>query len=176
MRQVSAVALMAAALLATSTVRAQGTTAGVPVDALVLSPGMTITTIQNLDFGTVLKGVATSIVPTAANAGEWQVVGSNNARASITFTLPTFLTNIQALPGSTIPVSFNTSSAIWRRTTNSPTGPQANVFDPNVGTSARFGPTPNPVIFIWLGGTVTPGVTAKPGIYTANVIVTLIYT
>jgi hypothetical protein len=155
---------------------AQGNLASLGVDATVVNPGMTINTLNNLAFGTVIKGVATTILPTAAAAGEWEVIGSNNARVTITFTLPSVLTNIQALPGSTIPVSFSSTSAIWRRNVNSPTGGGANTFDPNVGTTGRFGPTPNPVIYLWLGGTVTPPVTAKPGIYTANVIVTLVYT
>ena len=156
-------------------VGAQGSSAGVAIDAVVINTGMTITTLSNLNFGTVIQGVATTIAPGAAGGGEWQVTASPNAFVTITFTLPTVLTNIQALPGSTMPISFGPTSALWRRATNNPAG--ATVFDPSVGvTDARIGPPPNPDLFIWIGGTVNPAVTAKPGIYTGVIIVSLVFT
>lgn len=155
-------------------VRAQGTNASFSVDAVVITPGMTITTLRNLDFGSVVKGVATTIAPNGPNAGEWQVQASSNAFIGISFTLPTVLTNIQALPGSTMPITFSATSALWRRQTNNPAG--ATAFDPAVGATGRVGPPPNPFLYIWIGGTVNPALTAKPGIYTANIIVSLIYT
>ena len=155
--------------------RAQGTLASIAVDAVVINQTMTITTLRDLAFGTVIKGVATTILPTAGNSGEWEVAGSPNAFATITLALPTVLNNIQALPGSTMPVSFSATDALWRRSTNNPAG--ATVFDPSVGvTNARFGPPPTPFLYIWLGGTVNPAPTAKPGIYTGVVIVTVFYT
>jgi len=147
--------------------------ASVSADAVIVTVGMTITTLRDLNFGTVIKGVATTIAPTAANAGEWQVSGSGNAFVIITFTLPTQLTNIQALPGSTMPISFSATSAIWRRATNDPTG--GNTFNPATGAVGRFGPPPNFNLYIWIGGTVNPAAAAKPGIYQGNVIVSLIY-
>jgi len=145
----------------------------VAADAVVVTVGMTIATLQDLNFGTVIKGVPTTVVPTAANAGEWQVSGSGNAFVIISFTLPTQLTNIQALPGSTMPISFSAVSAIWRRSTNNPVG--GNVFDPAVGAVGRLGPPPNFNMYVWVGGTVNAPLTAKPGIYQGNVIVSLIY-
>jgi len=145
----------------------------VSADAVVVTVGMTIATLSDLNFGTVIKGVATSVAPAAVNAGEWLVSGSANAFVIITFTLPTQLTNIQALPGSTMPISFGATSAIWRRSTNNPAGGTA--FNPAVGAVGRLGPPPNFNMYIWLGGTVTPAPTAKPGIYQGNVVVSLIY-
>jgi len=147
--------------------------ATVAADAVVVTVGMTIATLQDLNFGTVIKGVPTTVLPTAANAGEWQVSGSGNAFVIISFTLPTQLTNIQALPGSTMPISFNAVSAIWRRSTNNPVG--GNVFNPAVGAVGRLGPPPNFNMYVWVGGTVNAPLTAKPGIYQGNVIVSLIY-
>jgi len=77
------------------------------------------------------------------------------------------------LPGSTMPISFNATSAIWRRATNDPAG--GTTFNPAAGAVGRLGPPPNPNLYIWLGGTVNPALTAKPGIYQGNVIVSLIY-
>jgi len=145
----------------------------VSADAVVVTVGMTISTLRDLNFGTVIKGVPTTILPTAANAGEWQVSGSANAFIVISFTLPTQLTNIQALPGSTMPISFSAVAAVWRRATNNPVG--GTIFNPATGAVGRFGPAPNPTMYVWLGGTVNPALTAKPGIYQGNVIVSLIY-
>jgi hypothetical protein len=75
--------------------------ATVSADAVVVTVGMTITTLRDLQFGTVIKGVATTVQPVDANAGAWQATGSANAFVTISFTLPTVLTNIQALPAST---------------------------------------------------------------------------
>jgi len=145
----------------------------VSADAVVVTVGMTIATLRDLNFGTVIKGVATSLQPTAATAGEWQVTGSSNAFVIISFTLPTQLTNIQALPGSTMPIAFNATSARWNRANNNAAAGTA--FNPATGAVGRLGPPPNPNMYIWLGGTVTPAPAAKPGIYQGNVIVSLIY-
>lgn len=147
--------------------------ASVSADAVVVTVGMTITTLRNLNFGTVIKGVPTTVLPTAATAGEWQVTGSSNAFVIISFTLPTQLTNIQALPGSTMPIAFSGVSAIWRRATNNPVG--GTIFNPATGAVGRFGPPSNPSMYVWAGGTVNPAPTAKPGIYQGTVIVSLIY-
>jgi len=147
--------------------------ASVSADAVVVTVGMTITTLRDLNFGTVIKGVPTTVLPTAATAGEWQVTGSSNAFVIISFTLPTQLTNIQALPGSTMPIAFSGVSAIWRRATNNPVG--GTIFNPATGAVGRFGPPANPSMYVWVGGTVNPAAAAKPGIYRGTVIVSLIY-
>ncbi len=162
-----------AAVLLTHNAAAQANTVSLAASANVVTVGMTLTPLRDLGFGSVLKGVATSVLPTAATAGEWQVSGSPNAFVSIALTLPTQLTNIQAVPGITMPISFNNTSARWRRAVNNPVG--ANVFNPSVGTTGRFGPSPNPNLYIWIGGTVNPPLSQLPGIYTGNIIVTLNY-
>lgn len=152
---------------------AQGPSGSVSADAVVVTVGMTINTLRDLAFGTVIKGVATTVQPVAVNAGAWQVTGGANASATITFTLPTVLTNIQALPGSTMPITFSATSARWSRANNNPAA--GTPFDPALGAVGRFGPPPNPNLYIWLGGTVNPAPTAKPGIYQGTVIVSLSY-
>ena len=147
--------------------------ASVTADAVVVTAGMTITTLRDLDFGTVIKGVATTVLPTAATAGAWQVTGSSNAFVIVSFTLPTQLTNIQALPGSTMPITFSLTSARWNRANNNPAA--GTPFNPAIGAVGRFGPPPNPNMYIWLGGTVNPAAAAKPGIYRGTVIVSLLY-
>ena len=167
--------LLAAALVLALPARggAQGPSASFSADAVVVTVGMTIATIQDLSFGTVPKGIATTVAPAAAAAGQWQITGSSNAFVTIAFTLPTLLTNIQALPGSTMPISFAALSALWRRANNNPAG--ATPFNPALGTVGRFGPTANPTMYIWIGGTVNPAPTAKPGIYQGTIILSLTY-
>ena len=147
--------------------------ATVSADAVVVTVGMSIATLSQLNFGSVPKGVATTVAPNQAAAGEWQVTGNGNAFVNIIFTLPTQLINLQAQPGSTMPIAFNATSALWRRATNNPAG--ATTFNPTVGTLGRIGPPANPTMYIWIGGTVTPAAAAKPGIYQGTVIVSLSY-
>ena len=166
-------ALLCAAC-ATLSARAEAQSgASVTADAVVVTVGMTIATLRDLNFGTVIKGVATTVLPTAATAGAWQVTGSSNAFVIISFTLPTQLTNIQALPGSTMPITFSATSARWNRANNAAAAGTA--FNPATGAVGRFGPPPNPNVYVWLGGTVNPAAAAKPGIYRGTVVVSLVY-
>jgi hypothetical protein len=160
-------------LLMPRPVLSQGVAGSVGIDATVIGQALTVTTLSNLNFGSVPKGVATTVQPTAAGAGAWQVQGSKNADVSITFVLPAVLTNIQALPGSTMPVSFGATSARWNRATNNVAS--AAAFDPIAGTTGKLGPTANPFLYIWIGGTVSPAAAAKPGVYTGTIIVTIAY-
>jgi hypothetical protein len=164
--------LLAAGVCLTGRAAAQAGSS-VSADAVVVTVGMTIATLRDLNFGTVIKGVPTTVLPTVAAAGEWQIRGSGNAFVVISFTLPTTLTNLQALPGSTMPIAFSAVSAIWRRATNDPVG--GNVFNPATGAVGRIGPTANPTMYIWLGGTVSPAAAAKPGIYQGTIVVSLTY-
>jgi len=167
--------LLAAALVLALPARgvAQGPSGSFSADAVVVTVGMTIATIQDLNFGSVPQGVATTVAPAGATAGQWQITGNPNAFVTIAFTLPTVLTNVQALPGSTMPISFGLTSALWRRANNNPAG--ANAFSPALGVVGRFGPPANPTINVWIGGTVNPAPAAKPGIYQGTIILSLTY-
>ena len=72
-----------------------------------------------------------------------------------------------------MPITFSTTAARWRRDVNNAAG--ATAFNPAVGTTGKFGPTANPSLYVWIGGTVTPAANAKPGVYVGNVIVSLVY-
>ena len=173
MKRLRRVAVVCAAVLATPVARAQSPSAIVAAEAVVVTAGMTVATLRDLNFGSVIKGVATTVQPTAASAGAWQVMGSPNAFVIISFTLPTELTNIQALPGSTMPIAFNATAARWNRANNNAAA--ATPFNPAVGTVGRLGPPPNPNMYVWIGGTVNPALAAKPGIYQGTVVLSLIY-
>ena len=72
-----------------------------------------------------------------------------------------------------MPISFTPTSARWNRATNDVTG--ATAFDPVAGTTGKIGPPANPYLYLWIGGTVSPAATAKPGIYTGAIIVSIVY-
>jgi len=114
--------IVAAALLAGSAAQGQGGTA-ITATAVVVTVGLTVATVSNLNFGTVVAGVPTSVAFTAPGAGAG-----------------------------------------------------ATVFDPSVGDIGRLGPPPNPNLYIWVGGTVSPPAGAKPGIYVGTIILSLVYT
>jgi hypothetical protein len=161
------------AALAIPAIAAGQQSASLTATAVITSTPLTVTRLRDLNFGTVPRGIATTVRPNAAGAGEFQVTGLANARVIISFVLPTQLNNIQAAPGSTMPIAFLYNSARWRRANNNPNG--GTTFNPATGAVGRLGPPANPTMYIWLGGRVNPAANAKPGIYTGTVVVNLVY-
>lgn len=160
--------------LVPATAAAQGQTTTTNVTALVPGVPITFLNIQDLNFATVTRGVPKTVLRNTAAAGKVRVSGESNAFAQISFTLPTQLPNIQALPGVNMPISFAANSAGWNRDTDDPGGGTA--FNPAVGVNnARFGPPPRPYIYVYLGGTVSPTVTQAPGVYQGSIILTITY-
>jgi len=167
--------LLAALLaLAPAALAAQGTSINGTITALVAGVPITFLNLQDLNFGTVTRGVPRTIAQNTAAAGKVRVAGTPNAFTQIRFTLPTQLPNIQALPGINMPISFAANAARWRRSTDAPTG--GRIFNPAVGVNnARFGGAARPYFFVYLGGTVTPSATQAPGIYQGTIILTITY-
>lgn len=152
---------------------AQGTSAIGTARANVVTANIVVTGLTDLDFGPVLGGVATTVLPTDANAGSFLVTGNPNAFITMTFTLPTVLTNTTGPPGTTMPISFGPTSASWLRQQNTPAA--GTPFDPTVATVGRLGPPPRPFAYVWLGGTVTPSPSQANGLYTGTVVLTVVY-
>jgi spore coat protein U-like protein len=153
---------------------AQGVAVNGTITANVIGGSITFNNLQDINFGTVPRGVSTTVLRNAAGAAKVQVTGSSNAFAQIRFTLPAQLPNIQALPGVNMPITFSATSAGWNRDSDDPGGGTA--FNPAVGVNnARFGPPPRPYLYVYLGGTVTPSPTQAPGIYQGSIILTITY-
>ncbi len=163
---------LAAACAVVTAGSAQVNSGAIGARASIQGP-MTVTGLQGLDFGTVLPGTPSTVAPNTAQAGIWMVSGTPNAYVDISFTLPSLLNNIQAAPGITMPISFNTTAARWRRQTQSLAG--GTVFDPAVGDVGRLGPGPRPDMYIYIGGTVSPSPTQLPGRYQGSITVNLFY-
>jgi spore coat protein U-like protein len=160
--------------IAPASAAAQGRSSTTSVTVLVAGAAITFTNLQDLDFGTVTRGVPATVVQNTAAAAKVRVAGSANAFTQIRFTLPTQLPNIQAVPGINLPITFAANSARWRRSNDSPGG--GTVFNPAVGVNnARFGNGANPYFYVYLGGTVSPSATQAPGIYQGTIILTITY-
>lgn len=165
-------AFLSMLLLVATKAAAQTGSAQFSASAFVQGP-LSVVPVQDLDFGTVIPGVNTTIGPRSPNAGVWEVTGTPGAYVAISFTLPTLLDNIQAAPGVTMPITFGNNSARWRRRNPALGGGQH--FDPSVGATGRLGGKARPRMYVYIGGTVSPGVTQLPGLYQGTVIISLFY-
>jgi len=156
------VMLTAAALLTAGTVSAQ--TASITAKANVFTP-LVILGAQDLDFQNVFPGAAKTVGPAAASAGRFDITGQPSAPITLTFALPTSLNNGAA----TLPIGSWTGC---RNSTNTATG--CTTLTPSAtATNATFGAAGT--MFVFVGGTVTPGASQTAGVYTGSVQLTVAY-
>ncbi|HSE28578.1 MAG TPA: hypothetical protein VLA95_10145 [Gemmatimonadales bacterium] len=167
--------LLLALALAAAPVRAaaQGVSGSTPARAQVLAGTLIFIVLRDLQFGALTPGTPKTVVPASPDAGYFQVEGERNQRVSLAFTLPTQLSRFGG--GGTIPVAFGAASAVVNRLFQLPSGAGSTTFDPALGTTSRFGPTPRPQLHVYLGGTASPAVGVPPGLYTAPVVLTVAY-
>ena len=108
----AALATLVLALVAGTTVRAQGVNGSITATASVQSP-ITVAGVQNLAFGNVFPGVAKTIAYSdATNGGHFSVTGQASTPVTYSFTLPTNLTSA----GNNLPIGSWTG---YVNTTNS---------------------------------------------------------
>ena len=122
---------------------------------------------RDLRFNTVIAGFPTAVTWDSNQAGRWRIRGRRGAEVQLDFiNLPASLRNgIHAMP-----VVFSATDAAWR----SPGGSGAVVFDPRIGTTARFGNSGQ--IIVTIGGIVTPPPNQQPGNYVADIDLDVYYT
>ena len=167
--------LLAAASVAALTVAAarpaMAQSATINVSATVQTP-LTLTTQSALDFTTVFPGVAKTVTAAggtnSATAGRVQVAGQAGAQVSVGFVLPTTLAN----GAVTMPISYGATSGCFNATAT-PTG--CTAFDPAVGQTRNLDAATG-LLFVYLGGTVTPATTQAAGTYTGTVTLNVAYT
>lgn len=146
-----------------STVQATGT---------VLEP-ITVSNATNLAFGTsIFPGISKSITISDAGAAQFDIDGETGKEVSVTFsTLPQDLTH-DVDGTTTLPISFSTTDG-GHNTTDDPG--TATTFDPSAAQTTTLGATSG-LLYVYLGGTVTPTSTQKSGAYSANITVDFAYT
>jgi hypothetical protein len=124
---------------------------------------------RDLRFRTVIAGIPTTIEWNSNQAARWLLFGKAGAEIQLDFVnLPTSLEN-----GShDLPISYGATAAAWRVNGS---GGTSYVFDPRVGTTARF-PSGRRLMWIYLGGTIDAPPYQPPGDYAAEVVLEATYT
>jgi hypothetical protein len=167
-----AVTLTAGCLLCVADTVAAQEVGTIQATATVVS-SLTIAGSQGLGFGTVTPGTPTSVATTAVGfAGQFDVVGSATAELQLTFTLPAALTEPGS--GATLPVSFSSTDASYSNQAIDNQGSPSGSVDPNGPSTIRLSSTGT--MFVWVGGTVSPGVSQTGGNYAEDVLLTVEYT
>lgn len=163
MRTVTRVSAVVAALFSLATA-AQAQSANINALATVYTP-ITVTGNRALDFGTVFPGVAKTIAVAAATSGQFQLGGQASGNVNLTFTLPTNLIN----GANNLPIGT------WTGCT-SPTNTTAGctAFTPS-GTATASAFSGAGALWVFVGGTVTPGAAQAAGNYTGTVTLTAAY-
>lgn len=128
---------------------------------------MNVSGQRDLDFGTVIAGVPTTIGRLDATAGQFIVRGRRNTEVLIELTLPTALTGATG----SVPLSFGPADG-GHGPTSAVTGSQP--FDPRVPLTVRL--PGNGAYYVWLGGTAQPLPQQRPGTYSAAIVLTASYT
>lgn len=164
--------VLSTAILAPAAATAQAASINVQVE--ISTTALSIATVQDLDFGTVIPGSPTTLnARNAATAGEFELHGARGAEVMITFTLPS---NLVVGPHQ-MPISFGNTAGChvplfgglrFLCSSFSPTAPLV--------TDIPNWPAPYNVRLFWLGGTVAPTPTQFPGLYRGVITLTAAYT
>ncbi len=148
---------------------AQGTASDdITATANVLVP-IDVSGSNDLDFGNVVPGTAKSVAYSDPTGGSFLVSGTGGAEVSLSFTaLPTNLVN----GANNLPISFAGTDAGHNTANNAGA---ATSFDPAAGATTNIGAAPAE-LYVWIGGTVTPGATQAAGTYTGTISLEASYT
>ena len=156
-------ALAAAISLGAASAEAQ-TSANIQATATVLS-AVTVTGASDLQFGNVTPGVNKTIAIADAGAGRFDLQKAATQGVTLSFTLPTDLSDgTNNLPIGTWTGGWNTSAT--------PAG--ATTFTPSAGgtnTAVAAGTT----LSVYVGATVSPAVGQVAGSYSGTVTMSAIY-
>jgi hypothetical protein len=121
--------------------------------------------IRDLNFGPVVRGIATHVDPSdPVKSGEFTFTTANGSKARVQFTLPS---QLNGPGGATMPISFNATDAVVSGA-SSPV--QLNSFDPRVAQTFTIVRQP---ALIFIGGTVTPAAGQALGTYTNTITLTI---
>jgi hypothetical protein len=140
------------------------TSASINATATVLS-AVTVTGVQDLQFGNVTPGVDKTVVIADAGAGRFDVTKAANEGVTLSFTLPTDLSD------GTNNLPIGTWTGGWN-TTQTPAG--ATSFTPSpAGTNTAA--TAGTDIFVYVGATVSPAAAQPAGSYAGTVTMSVVY-
>lgn len=122
---------------------------------------------RDLDFGTVLGGAVVTIDPEDAAAGKFEVLAAPGSDVRIQFTqLPTELARVTGV--ETIPLQLGATIG----STDNPTAGTPVVLT-GQGQISAF--PASGILFVWIGGTITPATDQPTGSYEATIELTATY-
>lgn len=159
-------ALLAVAVTGASAAVAQSNSGSITAIAVVQSP-LNVTPVNDLDFGTVLPGINSTVAVTDATAGRLDVAGAANTAVNVSFTsLPTNLVSgTNNLPIGTYTGLVNTGGTC--------TSSSGTTFSPSAGTSATLNAGGQLCVFV--GATVSPPANLPAGTYNGTITMQVLY-
>ena len=123
--------------------------------------------LNDLTFGTVLPGIASSVpVHDPRHAGLFQIEGQADGSVRVEFVLPAALA---ADGGALLPISFGPGDGFADFSRGRP--PRGLFFDPHAPVTGTLGP--NGRLFVRMGGTVLPAPLQPGGAYRATIFLTV---
>lgn len=159
----ASIVLVLAAVAAT---QAQAQSASINATATVQG-ALTVSAAGDLAFGNVFPGATKLVAPSDATSGGFSLAGAANAEVTLTFTLPTDLTD----GTNNLPITFGAASA-GHNVANSRAG--LTLINPSaVATTRLDGVTGN--LYVFIGGSVSP-VAQPAGAYSASIQLAAAYT
>jgi hypothetical protein len=127
---------------------------------------VTVSGVRDLAFGSVIRGIATQVLPSdAVKSGRFQVQSTNGTRVRLQFTLPN---RLNGPAGATMPLSFAATDGLLSGNAgnNNPV-----VFNPSNSQTVQV--VPSTPINVFLGGTVSPPANQAFGAYANTITLTV---
>lgn len=155
-----------AAVAAVETNVAQAQASSSITASATVAAALTAASIQNLAFGTVIASFPRTVAATdATNAGIVRFTGGASAEVAVSFTaLPANLTS----GANSLPISYTAGYALTQA------GVQTG-FAPASGATTRLDGTSGD-LWVFVGGTVSPGAAQAAGTYSGTITVQAAYT
>lgn len=157
--------LLAAMAMSCAVSVAQAQSATAASTATVVTP-LVVTGTAPLAFGVVFPGINKTVLFNAASSGRISLSGFGNSQVSLTFTLPTALSN----GGATMPIN---NYRVRANGTNVTAGATRIFVTSGVAVNRNL---VNGTLFLFIGGRVQPAAAQAGGSYTAPIVLAAAYT
>lgn len=132
----------------------------------IVAGALNLSSSRDLNFGTVIPGINRVIQETDPTSGAFLVVGGVNAEVDLSYSsLPANLTD----GVNNLPVSY---TGTWN---TSDAGGTGTSFTPTLGLTTRLDAATGE-LYVYMGGTVTPGAGQPAGTYNATITLDAAYT
>jgi hypothetical protein len=155
-----ALVTLATAAQAQATIQATAT-----VSAALATSGQ-----KDLEFGQVFAGFTKQVAHNTPGAGRFHLQGGASAQVSVSFTLPTSLSQPAPATGS---FPIGTFTGCRSNTNNNTTG--CTIFTPSAAAQ-NMNLSATGELYLFVGATVSPANPQAPGAYSAAIVLTAAYT